>query len=34
MATLFISDLHLEAERPDIAKQFLEFMEKEARECT
>ena len=33
MATLFISDLHLEAERPDIAKQFLEFMEKEAREC-
>jgi len=33
MATLFISDLHLEAERPDIAKQFLEFMENEAREC-
>jgi UDP-2,3-diacylglucosamine hydrolase len=33
MATLFISDLHLEAERPDIAKQFLEFMESDAREC-
>ena len=33
MATLFISDLHLEAERPDIAKQFLEFMDTDAREC-
>ena len=33
MATLFISDLHLEAERPDIAKHFLEFMESDAREC-
>ncbi len=30
MATLFISDLHLEAERPDIAKQFFEFLEREA----
>lgn len=33
MATLFISDLHLEAERPDIARQFLEFMDTDAREC-
>ena len=33
MATLFISDLHLEAERPDIAKQFLTFMEQDAREA-
>ena len=33
MATLFISDLHLEAERPDIAKQFLTFMEQEARDA-
>lgn len=33
MTTLFISDLHLEAERPDIAKQFLEFMENETRDC-
>lgn len=30
MTTLFISDLHLEAERPDIAKQFLTFLEQEA----
>jgi UDP-2,3-diacylglucosamine hydrolase len=33
MATLFISDLHLEAERPDIARQFLQFMNTDAREC-
>jgi UDP-2,3-diacylglucosamine hydrolase len=33
MATLFISDLHLEAERPDIARQFLQFMNADAREC-
>jgi UDP-2,3-diacylglucosamine hydrolase len=33
MATLFISDLHLEADRPDITRQFLEFMETDAREC-
>ena len=33
MATLFISDLHLESERPDISKQFLAFMEEEAREA-
>jgi UDP-2,3-diacylglucosamine hydrolase len=31
MTTLFISDLHLDAERPDIGKQFLEFMASEAR---
>jgi UDP-2,3-diacylglucosamine hydrolase len=30
MTTLFISDLHLEAERPDIAKQFLAFLDQEA----
>ena len=33
MTTLFISDLHLEAERPDIAKQFLEFLDAEAGEA-
>jgi len=33
MATLFISDLHLEAERPDIARQFLSFLEQEASEA-
>jgi UDP-2,3-diacylglucosamine hydrolase len=33
MATLFISDLHLEAERPDIAKQFLQFLEQDASEA-
>lgn len=32
MSTLFISDLHLEADRPDIAKQFLHFLETEAKE--
>jgi len=30
VATLFISDLHLEANRPDIADQFLRFLETEA----
>ena len=33
MTTLFISDLHLEAERPDIAKQLLSFLETEASEA-
>jgi UDP-2,3-diacylglucosamine hydrolase len=33
MTTLFISDLHLEAERPDIAKQFLQFLEQDASEA-
>jgi UDP-2,3-diacylglucosamine hydrolase len=31
MATLFISDLHLDPERPDITSQALEFLESEAR---
>ena len=26
MSTLFVSDLHLEAERPDIGNQFIEFL--------
>ena len=30
MSTLFISDLHLEAERPDIGNQFLKFLANEA----
>ncbi len=30
MTTLFISDLHLEADRPDIGKQFLAFLTGEA----
>ena len=30
MSTLFISDLHLEADRPEIADQFLRFLETEA----
>jgi UDP-2,3-diacylglucosamine hydrolase len=33
MTTLFISDLHLEAERPDIADQFLKFLTKDASEA-
>ena len=33
MTTLFISDLHLEAERPDIGNQFLEFLKTEASEA-
>ncbi len=31
MATLFISDLHLEAARPEIGEQFIEFLEGPAR---
>ena len=31
MTALFISDLHLDAERPDCTEQFLEFMRTEAR---
>jgi UDP-2,3-diacylglucosamine hydrolase len=30
VTTLFISDLHLEADRPDLADQFLKFLETEA----
>lgn len=33
MATLFISDLHLEADRPDITEQFLAFLAGEARDA-
>ncbi len=33
MTTLFISDLHLEADRPDIGKQFLHFLQTEANEA-
>jgi len=33
MTTLFISDLHLERERPDIGGQFLAFLEGEARDA-
>ena len=33
MATLFISDLHLQASRPDIGEQFLNFLEGEAAEA-
>ena len=33
MTTLFISDLHLEAERPDIGRQFVDFLETEASEA-
>ncbi len=33
MKTLFISDLHLEAGRPEIGEQFLAFLEGEAREA-
>lgn len=33
MTTLFISDLHLEADRPDIGKQFLKFLETDAKEA-
>ena len=32
-ATLFISDLHLDGERPDITAQFLEFLEREASQA-
>ena len=33
MATLFISDLHLEADRPDIGNQFLQFLDTDAKEA-
>ncbi|MEM6513449.1 MAG: UDP-2,3-diacylglucosamine diphosphatase [Pseudomonadota bacterium] len=33
MTTLFISDLHLEAERPDIATQFVAFLQREAHDA-
>jgi len=33
MTTLFISDLHLESSRPDIANQFLAFLRGEARDA-
>ncbi len=33
MATLFISDLHLEAERPDIGKQLLQFLGGDAKDA-
>ncbi|HNP37299.1 MAG TPA: UDP-2,3-diacylglucosamine diphosphatase [Woeseiaceae bacterium] len=33
MATLFISDLHLDSERPEIGSQFLDFLGGEAREA-
>ena len=33
MATLFISDLHLESDRPEIGEQFLTFLETEARDA-
>ena len=32
-ATLFISDLHLDGERPEITAQFLEFLEREGRQA-
>lgn len=31
MTTLFISDLHLAGERPEIGRQFLDFLEQDAR---
>lgn len=33
MTTLFISDLHLEADRPDIAEQFIKFLKTDALEA-
>lgn len=33
MTTLFVSDLHLEADRPDIGKQFLHFLRTDAMEA-
>ena len=33
MATLFISDLHLSAERPDITTLFIQFLNNEARQA-
>ncbi|KAF1056059.1 MAG: UDP-2,3-diacylglucosamine hydrolase [Pseudomonas delhiensis] len=34
MSVLFISDLHLEAERPDITRAFLHFLETRARQAS
>lgn len=34
MTTLFISDLHLDASRPDITAQFLSFLDHEARQAS
>ena len=33
MTTLFVSDLHLEIDRPEIGEQFLDFLRKEASEA-
>ena len=33
MTTLFISDLHLEAERPEIGDQFIRFLQTDATEA-
>ncbi|HEY6894434.1 MAG TPA: UDP-2,3-diacylglucosamine diphosphatase, partial [Rhodanobacteraceae bacterium] len=33
MTTLFISDLHLDASRPEITRLFLEFLENEAADA-
>ena len=33
MSTLFVSDLHLEADRPDIGNQFIQFLKAEAMEA-
>ena len=33
MSTLFVSDLHLEAERPDIGDQFIQFLKTDAMEA-
>jgi UDP-2,3-diacylglucosamine hydrolase len=33
MTTLFISDLHLEADRPEIGEQFLDFLDDEAADA-
>ena len=33
MKTLFISDLHLDAQHPEITAQFLQFLDGEAREA-
>jgi len=33
MTTLFVSDLHLEADRPDIGQQFLKFLQTDALEA-
>jgi len=33
MTTLFVSDLHLDAQRPEVTDQFLEFLQREAVGC-